>query len=189
MLTNAAASSGFSPHHHNQIFNSTSTPHQNWLQTNGFQPPLMRPSWIFYIFKVYYYIRKTKMNLWNPHMFLVISLIIGLYFAYFPLNPLVNLGEQKKLMEIFFPPSVTKIILYIIVGYMGNWISLWFEMFWLKRLRRDLSMSCLLLFLLNTFIKILKHYFFICYLHLSTYMFSPNLFCYSSFISIQLMFS
>jgi hypothetical protein len=57
-------------------------------------------------------------------MFLVISLIIGLYFAYFPLNPLVNLGEQKKLMEIFFPPSVTKIILYIIVGYMGNWISL-----------------------------------------------------------------
>jgi len=36
-------------------------------------------------------------------MFLVISLIIGLYFAYFPLNPLVNLGEKKKLIEIFFP--------------------------------------------------------------------------------------
>jgi AP2-like factor (euAP2 lineage) len=44
VLANAAASSGFSPHHHNQIFNSTSTSHQNWLQTNGFQPPLMRPS-------------------------------------------------------------------------------------------------------------------------------------------------
>ncbi|CAE6154741.1 unnamed protein product [Arabidopsis arenosa] len=44
VLTNAAASSGFSPHHHNQIFNSTSSSHQNWLQTNGFQPPLMRPS-------------------------------------------------------------------------------------------------------------------------------------------------
>ncbi|KFK30310.1 hypothetical protein AALP_AA7G245300 [Arabis alpina] len=43
VLANAAASSGFSPHHHNnQIYNSTS--HQNWLQTNGFQPPLMRPS-------------------------------------------------------------------------------------------------------------------------------------------------
>ncbi|KAG2238481.1 hypothetical protein Bca52824_092273 [Brassica carinata] len=39
VLANAAASSGFSPHHHNQIFNSTSTSHQNWLQTNGFQPP------------------------------------------------------------------------------------------------------------------------------------------------------
>nr|AIC76508.1 APETALA2-1 [Brassica juncea] len=37
VLANAAASSGFSPHHHNQIFNSTSTSHQNWLQTNGFQ--------------------------------------------------------------------------------------------------------------------------------------------------------
>ncbi|XP_033142193.1 floral homeotic protein APETALA 2 isoform X3 [Brassica rapa] len=44
VLANAAASSGFSPHHHNQIFNSTSTSHQNWLQTNGFQPSLMRPS-------------------------------------------------------------------------------------------------------------------------------------------------
>ncbi|KAF3528398.1 hypothetical protein DY000_02036371 [Brassica cretica] len=38
VLANAAASSGFSPHHHNQIFNSTSTSHRNWLQTNGFQP-------------------------------------------------------------------------------------------------------------------------------------------------------
>ncbi|KAF2551899.1 hypothetical protein F2Q68_00037982 [Brassica cretica] len=43
VLANAAASSGFSPHNHHQIFNSTPTSHQNWLQTNGFQPPLMRP--------------------------------------------------------------------------------------------------------------------------------------------------
>ncbi|XP_056851982.1 floral homeotic protein APETALA 2 isoform X2 [Raphanus sativus] len=43
VLANAAASSGFSPHNHNQSFNSTPTSHQNWLQTNGFQPPLMRP--------------------------------------------------------------------------------------------------------------------------------------------------
>ncbi|CAN8328259.1 unnamed protein product [Cochlearia groenlandica] len=46
VLANAAASSGFSPHHHhhNQNFNSNSTSHQNWLQSNGYQPPLMRPS-------------------------------------------------------------------------------------------------------------------------------------------------
>ncbi|KAJ0240807.1 Floral homeotic protein APETALA 2 [Hirschfeldia incana] len=42
VLANAAASSGFSPHNHSQSFNSTPS-HQNWVQTNGFQPPLMRP--------------------------------------------------------------------------------------------------------------------------------------------------
>ncbi|XP_010531253.1 PREDICTED: floral homeotic protein APETALA 2-like [Tarenaya hassleriana] len=40
VYANAAASSGFSPNNHHQIFTS----HQNWLQSNGFHPSLMRPS-------------------------------------------------------------------------------------------------------------------------------------------------